>query len=210
MAEPPLNSSLAKPQSTPHTTPCNSISTTTSPSPSSALQSSNTDNSRPLPYEDPVKRATRIRALFDKLDYDHSGYLDAEKIKRRFYELAGKTYIPSKHGTNGNKPKSPGDIQLNRYALDLLHRCDESKDGLVDFYEFEKFVSDKENELWELFKVSYISICVVLYQVAKRNIYILNHPLTDLFIYLFIYFFVPLIGCSKLIQQKIIYYNHQN
>ncbi|CAG8442925.1 9279_t:CDS:2 [Ambispora leptoticha] len=83
-------------------------------------------------HENEAARVARIRKVFDELDKNGTGFLDREKIQKGLSELKN---LPAR----------------NKYASELLQRCDTSKDGLVDFQEFKTFVEEKEKELWKLF-----------------------------------------------------------
>lgn len=83
--------------------------------------------------ETPSERDFRIRELFNTLDRKKTGFLDSQAIQRGFTAM---THLPAR----------------TKYANELLSRCDTSHDGLVDFDEFKAYVTDKENELWKLFK----------------------------------------------------------
>ncbi|RIA94505.1 mitochondrial carrier domain-containing protein [Glomus cerebriforme] len=78
------------------------------------------------------ERISRIRKLFDELDYDKTGVLDRKNILIGLNKLKNH---PSK----------------NKYASELLQKCDVSSDGVVDFDEFKSFVEEKEKELLRLF-----------------------------------------------------------
>ncbi|KAI8381034.1 mitochondrial carrier domain-containing protein [Radiomyces spectabilis] len=88
----------------------------------------------PHPYYDEQAgdREIRIRSLFDSLDCDNRGFLDADAILDGFLKL---THLPAH----------------TRYATDLLARCDTARDGVIDFEEFKAYVLEKEKELWDLF-----------------------------------------------------------
>lgn len=83
--------------------------------------------------ETPAERERRIRELFDILDRQRQGHLDREAIRKGFTQM---THLPAR----------------NKYVNELLERCDTSHDGLVDFDEFQTYVTDKERELWHLFQ----------------------------------------------------------
>ncbi|KAI9365101.1 mitochondrial carrier domain-containing protein [Pilaira anomala] len=83
--------------------------------------------------ETPSERDFRIRELFNTLDRKKTGFLDSQAIQRGFTAM---THLPAR----------------TKYANELLSRCDTSQDGFVDFDEFKAYVTDKENELWKLFK----------------------------------------------------------
>ncbi|CDH53071.1 mitochondrial substrate carrier family protein [Lichtheimia corymbifera JMRC:FSU:9682] len=83
--------------------------------------------------ETPTERDRRIRDLFDTLDRNKSGHLDAEAIRKGFTQM---THLPAR----------------NKYVNELLDRCDTKHDGYVDFHEFKAYVCDKERELWQLFQ----------------------------------------------------------
>ena len=70
--------------------------------------------------------------LFDELDYDKTGVLNRQNILKGLNKLKNH---PSK----------------NKYASELLQKCDVSSDGVVDFGEFKAFVEEKEKELLRLF-----------------------------------------------------------
>ncbi|KAJ3053908.1 hypothetical protein HK097_003098 [Rhizophlyctis rosea] len=125
--------------------------------------------------EDPVSRRLRIRSLFDSLDDDNTGYLEAGNITRRFDELAvgngtcGSTKTPaafdnrpdassasssSTFATPADGEGKPGGplVSSIMYARELVKECDKTKDGRITFAEFEQFVKQKELELWRLFQ----------------------------------------------------------
>jgi solute carrier family 25 phosphate transporter 23/24/25/41 len=77
-------------------------------------------------------REARIQSLFDSLDRQGTGVLDADCILVGFLKL---THLPAH----------------TRYATDLLAMCDTARDGLIDYTEFRAYVLDKEKDLWTLF-----------------------------------------------------------
>src|SRR5215813_237027 len=83
-------------------------------------------------FESENERISRIKKLFDELDYDKTGVLDRKNILKGLNKLKNH---PSK----------------NKYASELLQKCDVSSDGVVDFDEFKAFVDEKEKELLKLF-----------------------------------------------------------
>ncbi|GBB93486.1 hypothetical protein RclHR1_02180028 [Rhizophagus clarus] len=86
----------------------------------------------PQNSESESERISRIRKLFDELDYDKTGVLERKNILKGLNKLKNH---PSK----------------NKYASELLQKCDVSSDGVVDFDEFKAFVEEKEKELFKLF-----------------------------------------------------------
>ncbi|KAG9291157.1 hypothetical protein G9A89_013029 [Geosiphon pyriformis] len=82
-------------------------------------------------HENEAARAVRIHSTFAGLDKNGTGFLDRDKIQKGLSEHK----FPAR----------------NKYASELLQRCDTSKDGVVDFDEFKAFVEEKEKELWKLF-----------------------------------------------------------
>ncbi|CAI2172913.1 158_t:CDS:2, partial [Funneliformis geosporum] len=82
--------------------------------------------------ENETERIVRIKKLFDELDYDKTGVLDRQNLLKGLDRL-------------NNHPSK------NKYASELLQKCDVSSDGVVDFEEFKTFVEEKEKELWKLF-----------------------------------------------------------
>ncbi|KAG2225456.1 hypothetical protein INT45_010092 [Circinella minor] len=99
-----------------------------------SLDSSNEQVLNKHPYFDEkvAERENRIRSLFDSLDSNGTGYLDAAAILRGFHKL---THLPAH----------------TRYATDLLAKCDTARDGAIDYSEFRTYVLEKEKELWDLF-----------------------------------------------------------
>ncbi|KAI9320517.1 mitochondrial carrier domain-containing protein [Dichotomocladium elegans] len=89
-------------------------------------------NSHPYFDEKAAERELRVRSLFDSLDSNGTGYLDADAILRGFLKL---THLPAH----------------TRYATDLLAKCDTARDGAIDYPEFRTYVLEKEKELWDLF-----------------------------------------------------------
>ncbi|KAI8137091.1 mitochondrial carrier domain-containing protein [Fennellomyces sp. T-0311] len=94
--------------------------------------SSNKPVRHPYYDEKAGERENRIRSLFDSLDSNGAGYLDADAILRGFQKL---THLPAH----------------TRYATDLLAKCDTARDGAIDYSEFRTYVLEKEKELWDLF-----------------------------------------------------------
>lgn len=78
------------------------------------------------------ERELRIRSLFNSFDAANVGYLDYVQIE------AG---LSARHIPAGYK-----------YAKDLLHVCDENRDGRVDYHEFRRYMDDKELELYRIFQ----------------------------------------------------------
>lgn len=90
------------------------------------------DGSHPYYDEKAAERENRIRRLFESLDSNGTGYLDADAILQGFLKL---THLPAH----------------TRYATDLLAKCDTARDGAIDYQEFRAYVLEKEKELWDLF-----------------------------------------------------------
>lgn len=88
--------------------------------------------SHPYFDEKANERENRIRSLFDSLDSNGTGYLDADAILRGFLKL---THLPAH----------------TRYASDLLAKLSTTRDGYIDYEEFRAYVLEKEKELWDLF-----------------------------------------------------------
>ncbi|KAJ3297586.1 hypothetical protein HK104_000326 [Borealophlyctis nickersoniae] len=113
----------------------------------------------PLASENPISRGARIRALFDSLDDDKTGYLEAGNITRRFDELAlgnGTCASTTLIGDGGKddaseRPEGPLGSSI-MYARELVKECDKTKDGRITFAEFDQFIKQKELELWHLFQ----------------------------------------------------------
>lgn len=93
-------------------------------------------NSKPYFAEEPEKRDARLRALFSALANPKTGYLDTESVLKGIQSL---TYQLPAH-------------KRNEIVKKLVEKCDTSKDGVVDFDEFEVYVAEKEEELWHLFE----------------------------------------------------------
>jgi solute carrier family 25 (mitochondrial phosphate transporter), member 23/24/25/41 len=93
-------------------------------------------NSKPYFAEEPKRRDARLKALFSALANPKTGYLDTESVLKGIQTL---TYqLPAQ--------------KRNDIVKKLVEKCDTSKDGLVDFDEFETYVVEKEEELWHLFE----------------------------------------------------------
>lgn len=88
--------------------------------------------------ESPRERNQRIKRLFDSIDRDNSGYLDANEIQIKFQSYA--------------KSGAAGTESAKVYAQGLLERADTSQDGRVDLAEFQEFVVAQERELYNLFQ----------------------------------------------------------
>lgn len=78
------------------------------------------------------EREGRIRSLFNFFDGANGGYLDYTAIETGLSALQ----IPAEY----------------KYAKDLLRVCDANRDGRVDYYEFRKYMDDKELELYRIFQ----------------------------------------------------------
>lgn len=74
----------------------------------------------------------RIKKLFESFDYNKTGLIDHQCIKKRF----------------SNSCDLPGGID---YARELLVVIDVSKDGFIDYQEFYNYVTKKEAKLKDLF-----------------------------------------------------------
>ncbi|KAK9805412.1 hypothetical protein WJX73_002357 [Symbiochloris irregularis] len=74
-----------------------------------------------------------IRAIFDEIDTNHNGRLEAEELKRGLQRL-------------GLPHDSPA------YLDQLLKQYDEDKDGTVDFWDFQHYVMRKERAIRRAFK----------------------------------------------------------
>lgn len=93
-------------------------------------------NSRPYFVEEPEKRDARLKALFSALANSETGFLDTESVLKGIQSL---TYqLPAQ--------------KRNEIVRKLVEKCDTSKDGVVDFDEFQAYVVEKEEELWHLFE----------------------------------------------------------
>lgn len=93
-------------------------------------------NSRPYFVEEPAKRDARLKALFSALANSETGFLDTESVLKGIQSL---TYqLPAQ--------------KRNEIVRKLVEKCDTSKDGVVDFDEFQAYVVEKEEELWNLFE----------------------------------------------------------
>lgn len=77
-------------------------------------------------------RELRIRSLFNFFDAKNAGYLDYAQIENGLSALQ----IPAEY----------------KYANDLLHVCDANRDGRVDYQEFQRYMDDKELELYRIFQ----------------------------------------------------------
>ncbi|KAJ3332230.1 hypothetical protein HDU76_000875 [Blyttiomyces sp. JEL0837] len=114
--------------------------------------------------EDAEARKARIRVLFDLIDDNHTGYLDADNILRRLdalskrplYEQQLKKLKKTTH--DSSFPATFNESSARMYATELIKICDQTKDGTIHFEEFEQFVNAKEAELEKLFS-----------QIAGRN-----------------------------------------
>ncbi|KAJ2957326.1 hypothetical protein NQZ79_g6956 [Umbelopsis isabellina] len=93
-------------------------------------------NSRPYFAEEPAKRDSRLKSLFSALANPDTGYIDTESVLKGIQTL---TY---------QLPAQKRDDIVKK----LVEKCDTSKDGLVDFAEFQTYVVEKEEELWHLFE----------------------------------------------------------
>lgn len=93
-------------------------------------------NSRPYFAEEPAKRDLRLKSLFTALANPDTGYIDTESVLKGLQTL---TY---------QLPAQKRDDIVKK----LVEKCDTSKDGLVDFAEFQTYVVEKEEELWHLFE----------------------------------------------------------
>ena len=91
--------------------------------------------------EDPDERRKRIRRLFDQLDNDQRGSLNASNVTKRLNDMAFKDI-------NNHHPLG----STIMYGRELVKVCDKTKDGTITFQEFEEFVHQKESELYDLFK----------------------------------------------------------
>ncbi|KAI9487012.1 MAG: mitochondrial carrier domain-containing protein [Benjaminiella poitrasii] len=95
---------------------------------------SSTTHGLPHPYfdEKATEREARIKSLFESLDVQGRGYLDADAILGGFLKL---THLPAHR----------------EYVADLLNKCDTAHDGFIDYQEFRTYVVEKEKDLWSLF-----------------------------------------------------------
>ncbi|MBA0757167.1 hypothetical protein Gotri_020278 [Gossypium trilobum] len=78
------------------------------------------------------ERDLRIRSLFSFFDAADVGFLDYTQIEKGLSALQ----IPAEY----------------KYANDLLKVCDANRDGCVDYYEFKRYMDDKELELYRIFQ----------------------------------------------------------
>src|SRR6266542_1210331 len=106
---------------------------TNSASKTETVTNNNSSSLAALPQNsDEAERNARTKKLFNELDYDKTGVLDRQNILKGLSRLKNH---PSK----------------DKYASELLQKCDVSSDGVVDFEEFKTFVEEKEKELLKLF-----------------------------------------------------------
>lgn len=77
------------------------------------------------------ERDARIRSLFSFFDAKNVGYLDYAQIEAGLSALQ----IPAGY----------------KYAKELLKVCDSNRDGRVEYYEFRRYMDDKELELYRIF-----------------------------------------------------------
>ena len=78
------------------------------------------------------ERDLRIRTLFNLFDTANAGYLDYVQIESGLSSFQ----IPPHYN----------------YAKDLLNVCDANQDGRVDYFEFKRYMDDKELELYLIFQ----------------------------------------------------------
>ncbi|KAB2072962.1 hypothetical protein ES319_A07G052600v1 [Gossypium barbadense] len=78
------------------------------------------------------ERDLRIRSLFSFFDAADVGFLDYTQIEKGLSALQ----IPAEY----------------KYANDLFKVCDANRDGCVDYYEFKRYMDDKELELYRIFQ----------------------------------------------------------
>ncbi|OMO52305.1 Calcium-binding EF-hand [Corchorus olitorius] len=78
------------------------------------------------------ERDLRIRSLFNFFDAANAGFLDYAQIEKGLSALQ----IPAEY----------------KYANDLLKVCDANRDGRVEYYEFKRYMDDKELELYRIFQ----------------------------------------------------------
>ncbi|PON50498.1 Mitochondrial carrier protein [Trema orientale] len=78
------------------------------------------------------EREVRIGRLFKYMDRANAGFLDYAQIEAALSSL----HIPTHY----------------KYARDLLLVCDANQDGRVDYLEFNRYMDDKELELYSIFQ----------------------------------------------------------
>ncbi|TYG60282.1 hypothetical protein ES288_D07G056200v1 [Gossypium darwinii] len=78
------------------------------------------------------ERDLRIRSMFSFFDAADVGFLDYTQIEKGLSALQ----VPAEY----------------KYANDLLKVCDANRDGCVDYYEFKRYMDDKELELYRIFQ----------------------------------------------------------
>ncbi|KAI9099703.1 mitochondrial carrier domain-containing protein [Phlyctochytrium arcticum] len=120
-----------------------------------------TSGSAQLSEKDLESRRARIRQLFSTLDVNKTGFLDHDKVVRRFDELSrprnrvsSQTHTDDKSASIGAKTKSKSNGPAGSavmYARELVQECDKTQDGKISFAEFEQFVNRKEMELRNVF-----------------------------------------------------------
>ncbi|OZJ04556.1 hypothetical protein BZG36_02699 [Bifiguratus adelaidae] len=79
------------------------------------------------------ERTRRMKRLFNSLTKDDAEVLDSDSILSGIQHMS---HLPAR----------------GKYARELLERCDLSQDGQMTFEEFKVYITEKERELWELFK----------------------------------------------------------
>ncbi|XP_024376863.1 calcium-dependent mitochondrial ATP-magnesium/phosphate carrier protein 3 isoform X2 [Physcomitrium patens] len=109
--------------------------------------------SRGFDLESEEERELRVRKLFNSLDSRKCGYLESKQIESGLQSLS----FPFQR----------------KYALELLEACDSNHDGHIDFAEFQRYMNDKEVELFKLFQAIDVSHDGALQpeelQLALRN-----------------------------------------
>ena len=99
----------------------------------------------PLPPGSLKLNPLRVRGLFDAIDTDHSGLIDVKELESYFRNLS-KTNVESDHESHLRKDAA------KELSAELLEDLSPDAMGRVSYKAFEKFVLQRESELWELFQ----------------------------------------------------------
>ncbi|KAI3652611.1 hypothetical protein MP228_002036 [Amoeboaphelidium protococcarum] len=87
----------------------------------------------------------RIERLFKSIDTENKGFINYESIIANAYSPANTEEDPESRSRKKKRKFR------ETYALELIKQCDQRVGGGIKYADFEKFVTDKEMELWRQF-----------------------------------------------------------
>ncbi|KAI9031145.1 mitochondrial carrier domain-containing protein [Hyaloraphidium curvatum] len=113
----------------------------------------------PLPPGSLRFNRRRVKALFDALDKDGSGFIDAQELQSYFQRIAdeppedadspGEAHVRTRR--RERKAQLRDKTAADKLSHELLQEC-HAQEGQISFQQFQDFVLQRELELWSLFQ----------------------------------------------------------